>query len=109
MVVEENVRTVPQTLSVRDADAGGQTCRIAYNDVSVGKARETLAGDAVRVAVFIVWLIGTAVSTWITGLVMRRRMRRALGRRVNESELTSIKSWMRVTEIEQVGHSDPMK
>jgi hypothetical protein len=42
-----------------------------------------------------------AVSGWITTLQMRRRARKALGRPINDSELTSINTWMKVAEAEK--------
>jgi hypothetical protein len=44
----------------------------------------------------------TIVSTWILGVRMRRRMKRALGRSIkNEEELTSLTAWMQVEEEEE--------
>ena len=46
-------------------------------------------------------LIATTVSGWITALQMRRRARKALGRKINDAELTSISTWMKVKEAEE--------
>jgi len=45
--------------------------------------------------------IATAISSWIVGVKMRRRMKRSLGRDVSDGELTSISSWMRVEDEEE--------
>lgn len=46
----------------------------------------------------------TAMSAWILGMRMRRRIRRALGINVeNESELTSLNTWMKVEDAEERG------
>ena len=54
----------------------------------------------------IYYLIGlvivTTVSAWITAMVMRRRIRRALGKRdISDAELTSINTWMEVEDAEE--------
>jgi hypothetical protein len=44
----------------------------------------------------------TAISTWILGVRMRRRIRKALGRSVNnEMELTSLNVWTKVEDEEE--------
>jgi hypothetical protein len=48
----------------------------------------------------------TAISAWILGIRMRRRIRRALGINVeSESELTSLNTWMKVEDAEERGKS----
>ena len=43
-----------------------------------------------------------AISTWIIGLRMKRRIKQALGIEVqNEIELTSLNTWMRVEDEEE--------
>jgi len=53
----------------------------------------------------IVWIvigITTAITSWILGMRMRRRIKRALGVDVqSESELTSINTWMKVADAEE--------
>jgi len=49
----------------------------------------------------LVVIIFTVVSGWIMGVRMRRRARRALGRRVSDGELLSINTWMEVQQAEQ--------
>ena len=44
----------------------------------------------------------TVLSTWILGVRMRRRIKRALGQSVNnEMELTSLNIWMKVEDAEE--------
>jgi hypothetical protein len=63
----------------------------------------------IRGLIAILYAFGTGIATWITTVVARRRMRRALGRRVTDSELTSISSWMKAVESEQrTGQSRPI-
>ena len=49
----------------------------------------------------IVILIIAAVSGWITAFKMRRRAKKALGREIRDSELTSLNTWMDVEEAEK--------
>ncbi len=54
----------------------------------------------------ILYLIGlvvvTTVSAWITAMLMRRRIRRALGKRdISDTDLTSINTWMEVEDAEE--------
>ena len=47
-------------------------------------------------------ILVTAISTWILGVRMRRRIKRALGRSVdNEMKLTSLNTWMKVEDAEE--------
>ena len=46
-------------------------------------------------------IIGTTISAWITALQMRRKIRRDLGRKAGDADLTSIDTWMKVDEVEQ--------
>ncbi|HSY93495.1 MAG TPA: hypothetical protein VK812_19190 [Candidatus Binatus sp.] len=44
----------------------------------------------------------TAITSWILGVRMRRRIKRTLGiTPTNEMELTSLKTWMNVENIEE--------
>jgi len=46
----------------------------------------------------------TAISAWILGIRMRRRIRRALGINVeSESELNSLNTWMKAEDAEERG------
>ena len=47
-------------------------------------------------------ILVTSLWAWILGIRMRRRIRRALGRDVeNESELTSLNTWIKVEDEEE--------
>jgi hypothetical protein len=46
-------------------------------------------------------ILMTTVSAWVTAYRMRRRMKKALGRKPVGAELTSISTWMQVGEAEQ--------
>ena len=52
-----------------------------------------------------IWIIValiTAISAWILGIKMKRRIKRALGITVdNEVELTSLNTWMHVEDVEE--------
>jgi len=54
-----------------------------------------------RLVVFTGILIVTTISGWITAYRMRRRARKALGRKILDGELTSINTWMEVEEAEK--------
>jgi hypothetical protein len=51
-------------------------------------------------------IIATSVSAWIIGIQMRRKIRRDLGRKATDADLTSINTWMKVDEIEQRSKRD---
>jgi hypothetical protein len=49
----------------------------------------------------IVIILVSAISTWILGVRMRRRIWQATGRRAtSEADLTSLSLWIKVDEIE---------
>ena len=49
-------------------------------------------------------ILVTSLWAWILGVRMRRRIRRALGKNVeNEAELTSLNTWMKVEDEEERG------
>jgi hypothetical protein len=48
-----------------------------------------------------VLIIITVVSSWITGIRMRRKISKDLGRKATEADLTSIATWMDVDEAEE--------
>jgi hypothetical protein len=55
-------------------------------------------------------IIASIVSAWITGVKMRRKIRRDLGRKATDSDLTSIDTWMEVDEVEQRNRqNNPLK
>ena len=51
----------------------------------------------------LVIVVVSTITGWILTAAARRRMRRALGREVSGSELTSINTWMKVHEAERSG------
>ena len=55
-----------------------------------------------RVLFTLIVILVMAISTWILGIRMRRRIKRALGTDVqNDVELTSLKTWMNVEDAEE--------
>ena len=48
-----------------------------------------------------VLIIISLVSAWITGVRMRRKIRKDLGRKATDLDLASIDTWMKVDEIEE--------
>ena len=50
---------------------------------------------------------GFLIIGFIVKILMKRRMRRALGRTVKDHELTSLNSWMQVSENEERGKVPP--
>jgi len=56
----------------------------------------------IKTVVALVMIAVTAITSWILGLRMRRRIKRTLGVEVrNEMELTSLKTWMNVQNVEE--------
>jgi hypothetical protein len=51
-------------------------------------------------------IIATTVLAWIIGIQMRRKIRKDLGRKATDADLTSIDTWMKVDEIEQRNAND---
>lgn len=43
----------------------------------------------------------TAISTWIVGVQMKRKIRKDLGRKATDADLSSIHTWMKVDEVEE--------
>jgi len=62
-----------------------------YYETSGGKAEGT-AGT-----------IFNLIASWIDGLKMRREIRKALGRKAADGDLSSIDTWMKVRDEEQKG------
>jgi len=62
--------------------------------------------------VYVAIAAGAAISAWIVGVRMRRRIHRALGRKATDMELTSINTWFEVEDAEQkqrgYTHSKPI-
>ena len=60
----------------------------------------------IKLVFWTVFIVGTTAGAWITGYRMRKRMRKALGRDVSETELTSINAWMKVDRSEEKAKTD---
>jgi hypothetical protein len=50
-----------------------------------------------EIAVLVIF--ATTVSAWIAGIQMRRKIKRDLGRKTTDADLTSIDTWMKVDEL----------
>lgn len=50
-----------------------------------------------RIVIFVAIALMFGVVGWITKIVWKRRLQRALGRKVSDYELTSISTWMKAT------------
>jgi len=46
-------------------------------------------------------IVVTSVAAWVTALRMRRRIKRALGSKATQVELSSIATWMKVEQAEE--------
>jgi hypothetical protein len=59
-----------------------------------------------RLLISITFLIITAISSWFLGVKLHRRIRREIGHDVdNEVELTSLNTWMKVEDVEELDQS----
>jgi hypothetical protein len=54
-----------------------------------------------RLLILITVIAFTTISGWIVAFQMRRRMRKTLGRKVTDTELVSITTWMKVEDQEE--------
>jgi hypothetical protein len=54
-----------------------------------------------RVIVFLAFLVFSGFGLWLRKLVLKRRLERGLGRKVQDYELTSITEWMEATPVEK--------
>jgi hypothetical protein len=54
-----------------------------------------------RYELFTTIIVYSSVSAWIIGIRMRRKIRRDLGRKATEADLTSIDTWMEVEAVEE--------
>lgn len=54
-----------------------------------------------KTIVTLVYLVILTVSGWVVTFQVRRRMKRAMGRKATDLELASISTWMKVQEVEQ--------
>jgi len=46
-------------------------------------------------------IVYSSLSAWIIGIRMRHKIRRDLGRKPTDEDLTSIDTWMKVEEVEE--------
>jgi hypothetical protein len=60
-----------------------------------------LGGGAPALLWFVGVLIVSVVSSWVIGIKMRREIKRDLGRKATEADLTSLESWMEAEEKER--------
>ena len=58
-------------------------------------------------AFMIIFVVGTTIAAWIVAFRTRRRIGRALGRKLKEAELTSLTTWMTVDEEERNQENKP--
>jgi len=57
---------------------------------------------SIKGVVALVVIAVTTITSWILGVRMRRRIKRTLGIKAsNEMELTSLKTWMDVEDVEE--------
>lgn len=70
------------------------------SDPSTTQQLNLLSRD-IRVAFVVGTIIFTSVSATIVGVQMRRKIRRDLGRKATDLDLTSIDTWMKVDEAEE--------
>jgi hypothetical protein len=49
----------------------------------------------------LVSIIAGALSTWILGIKMRRKIRRDLGRKATDADLTSLETWMKIEDVKR--------
>jgi len=57
---------------------------------------------SIKTVAALVVIVVTAITSWILGVRMRRRIKRSLGiTPTNEMELTSLKTWMDVENAEE--------
>jgi hypothetical protein len=54
-----------------------------------------------RIIVLIIVVGSSVISAWVVGLQMRRKIRKDLGRKATEADLSSIETWMKVDEVEE--------
>ena len=58
--------------------------------------------SSIKGLIALITIVVTAITSWIMGVRMRRRIKKSLGVNVkNEMELTSLKTWMDVENIEE--------
>jgi len=58
-------------------------------------------GRGIDLVIALVIAAVTAISTWIIGIRMKRKIRKDLGRKATDADLSSIAAWMKVEEVEE--------
>ena len=58
-------------------------------------------GRGIDLVIALVIAAVTAISTWIIGIRMKRKIRKDLGRKATDADLSSIEAWMKVEEVEE--------
>ena len=77
-------------------------------ETPAGKVR--LYFGYLRLIVIVSVVMVSAVSTWIVGVKMRRRIKRDLGRKATDADLTSLDTWKEVDDKEQWnGRNSPLE
>jgi len=56
---------------------------------------------AYRILILAAVIVVSTASVWITTFLMRRRLKRALGRTAKGAELTSLRTWIEVVDAEK--------
>lgn len=56
---------------------------------------------SIRLLIALTIIAFTTISGWIVAFQMRRRMKRTLGRKVTDTELVSLTTWMKVADQEE--------
>jgi hypothetical protein len=72
-----------------------------YESGWMGNMLHILSNRDIRAIVQLVAIVIVLISGWVFGIRMRWRIRRALGRKVEDIDLTSIRTWMAVEEAEE--------
>jgi len=60
-----------------------------------------MPSDLTLLIIELIALLVGLISAWILGIRMQRRIRRALGRKVEDTDLNSLRTWMAVEEAEK--------
>jgi len=59
-----------------------------------------------KLIILIIVVAFSVISTWVVGIQMRRKIKKDLGRKATDSDLTSIDTWMKVEEVEEKNAKD---
>jgi hypothetical protein len=68
--------------------------------ITLGSVKASI--KAIEAIIALITTVVTLITSWILGVRMRRRIRKAFGVEAsNETELTSLKTWMAVENAEE--------